>query len=89
MNIAVGDAALQLADLIRRAEAGEEVVLTRDGQAVVRITSVAAPETAEERQARIAAAILKAQAGARAHLRPGPGAARSQDFLYDEDGLPR
>jgi hypothetical protein len=34
------------------------------------------------------AAIEKLQASAAAKVTPGPSAARSQDFLYDEDGLP-
>ncbi len=32
--------------------------------------------------------ISEIQASAQAHALPGPYAARSQDFLYDEDGLP-
>ena len=34
------------------------------------------------------AAIAEIQAAAAVKATPGPCAARSQDFLYDEDGLP-
>ena len=35
-------------------------------------------------------ALIKAiQASARANAKPGPSAARSQDFLYDKHGLPK
>ena len=35
------------------------------------------------------AAIVAAQAAAKNKRTEGPSAARSQDILYDEDGLPR
>lgn len=41
MHIAIADAKAQFADLIRRAEAGEEIKLTRYGRPVARITAVA------------------------------------------------
>ena len=80
MKIAVSEAKAQLLDLVRRAEAGEDVFLTRHGEAVVRL--VAVQPSAEER-----GAALEAARGA-ATQSPGPNAARSQDFLYDESGLP-
>lgn len=42
MQIAIADAKAQFADLIRRAEAGEEIELTRYGRPVARITASAA-----------------------------------------------
>ncbi len=85
MDIAVSAAKAQLTDLVRRAEAGEEVVLTRHGQPVARLVGLQArPASAEERMAM----IIAVQEAARGKLLPGPCAARSQDFLYDEDGLP-
>ena len=63
MRISVTEAKGQLTELVRRAEAGDEVILTRHGHEAVR-TSGAAKATR------------------------GPGAARSQDFLYGDDGLP-
>lgn len=84
MRVSVTDAKGQLTELVRRAEAGEEVILTRHGHAVVRLVPVRA---AADRQAR--RALLEAvRASGPAKATPGPGAARSQDFLYGEDGLP-
>ena len=39
MNIPIEDAEELFEDLIRRAEAGEQVVVTRDGKPVVEITT--------------------------------------------------
>ena len=85
MEVSVSDAKAQITDLVRRAEAGEEVILTRFGKAVVKLVPVAPLTTAEARKA-----VLDAvRASGRAAASPGPEAARSQDFLYDEEGLPR
>lgn len=84
MNVPVSEAKAQLTDLVRRAEAGEEVILTRHGQPAVKLVSVQPMPTPEERFRLIA----EIQASARGKVLPGPCAARSQDFLYDEDGLP-
>lgn len=84
MRVSVTEAKGQLTDLVRRAEAGEEVVLTRHGQPAVRLVAV---RPRPDRPAR--RALLDAvQAAGSAKATPGPPAARSQDFLYDEDGLP-
>ena len=85
MNITVSDAKAQLTDLVRRAERGEEIVLTRHGHAAVRLVPVAAKPTAAEK-----AAVLEAvRKSAAKKAKPGPSAARSQDYLYDENGLPK
>lgn len=42
MQVKVSEAKAQLSDLVRRAEAGEEVILTRHGRPVVRLVPVAA-----------------------------------------------
>ncbi len=85
MQISVSDAKGQLTDLVRRAEAGDEVILTRHGQPAVRLVAIgAAPDRAAKRK--IIDAVV--QAG-RAEASDGSVAARSQDFLYDEDGLPK
>jgi len=81
MQISVTDAKGQLTELVRRAEAGDEVILTRHGQAAVRLVPVKA---APDRTAR--KALLDSVRAAKA--KPGPDAARSQDFLYGDDGLP-
>jgi len=85
MHIPVSRARSQLSALVHRAEAGEEVVLTRFGQPVVRLVPEARKPTLAERSA-IIAEIRAAAAG---RVSPGPSAARSQDFLYDEFGLPK
>ena len=43
MKIAIADAKAQFADLIRRAEAGEEIELTRYGRPVARLIGPAVP----------------------------------------------
>ena len=85
MRVSVTEAKGQLTELVRRAERGEEVVLTRHGQAAARIVpAVAKPTTAEKM------ALMQAiQKRAAKKAKPGPSAARSQDFLYDEHGLPK
>ena len=87
MRVSVTEAKAQLTDLVRRAERGEEVVLTRHGQAAVRLVPVKAKPTREEKAA-VLDRIWKAAAKNK-KARRGPSAARSQDFLYDENGLPK
>jgi prevent-host-death family protein len=89
MEIAVSEAKGRLTDLVRRAEAGEEVVLTRHGRPAVQLTPVSASESADEVRARRRAAIERAILAARERGPDGgPTAARSQDYLYGEDGMP-
>jgi prevent-host-death family protein len=85
MQISVTAAKAQLTELVRRAEAGDEIVLTRHGHATVRLVPVRKRRDPKA----FMAAIERIQASAAAKATPGPCAARSQDFLYDEDGLPR
>ncbi len=84
MRVSVSDAKAQLTDLVRRAEAGDDVILTRHGQAAVRLVPVnAVPDRASRR------ALLEAVwADCGRTLLDGPPAARSQDFLYGDYGLP-
>ena len=84
MRISISEAKERLAELVRRAEEGDEVVLTRHGKATVRLVPVRPKPDAETRRALIAAV----QAAARDKQTGGASAARSQDFLYDDDGLP-
>ena len=85
MRISVSEAKGQLAELVRRAETGDEVVLTRHGKATVRLVPVQPQPNADARSAVIAAV----QAAAENKRTAGASAARSQDFLYDDDGLPQ
>ncbi len=84
MRISVTDAKGQLTDLVRRAEAGDEVILTRHGEAVVRLVPVRSMSDPKARRKLLEA--VRVSGAARAAQ--GPDAARSQDFLYGEDGLP-
>jgi len=87
VNIPVSEAKGQLTELVRRAEAGEDVVLTRHGHPVARIVAAAAkPKLDPEERGKIIEDIMES---ARGKAAPGPDAARSQDFLYDEFGLPK
>ena len=85
MEVSVSDAKAQLTDLVRRAEAGEEIVLTRHGHAAVRLTPAHAVVQRDQRRALLDAVRASALSKARA----GETAARSQEFLYGEDGLPK
>jgi prevent-host-death family protein len=85
LRTSVSQAKGQLTELVKLAEAGEEVVLTRFGRDVVRLVPLKMSTSAGERRA----AMERARAYGRAHATPGPSAERSQDFLYDDrTGLP-
>jgi prevent-host-death family protein len=81
VKVSVSDAKAQLTELVRRARAGDEVILTRHGQAVVRFVPIEEVPTREGKRA-----LLDALRGAA--RKDGPAASRSADFLYDEAGLP-
>ena len=75
MRVSVTEAKGQLTELVRRAEAGEEVILTRHGHAVARLAPVL---TAPSRNARLALleAVRKsaaAKAARRAERSAQPG----------------
>lgn len=84
MRVSVTEAKGQLTELVRRAEAGDEVILTRHGHAAVRLVPVKPLPDSRSRKALLDA--VRTSAAAKATT--GPNAARSQDFLYGEDGLP-
>lgn len=93
MELAIDDAKERLSDLVRRAEAGENVVLTRHGHAVAQLVSVSLGPNAKKRceidvKKERRAIIEEICANAVREAKPGPDAARSQDFLYDDLGLP-
>jgi prevent-host-death family protein len=87
MHISVSDAKAQLTELVRRAEAGEEVVLTRHGHPTVRLAPVGqralSPAQCQKRDT-----FVPALRGSGKN-EFGPDAARATDFLYDDAGLPR
>ena len=84
MKVSVTEAKGQLTELVRRAEAGDEVILTRHGHAAVRLIPIKAVLDRKSRRALLEAARTSGATKAKA----GPSAARSQDFLYGDDGLP-
>ena len=84
MEVTVSEAKGRLSDLVRRAEAGEEIVLTRHGHAAVRLTPVTPKPDAKARRA----LLEEVRSNAPLKATEGASAARSQDFLYDEDGFP-
>jgi prevent-host-death family protein len=85
MQVSVTEAKGQLTELVRRAEAGDDVVLTRHGHPAVRLVPVRAvlPDRKSRR-----ALLEAARASGTSKAQAGPDAARSQDFLYGDDGLP-
>lgn len=84
MRISVTEAKGQLTELVRRAETGEEIILTRHGHPAARLSPIKAAWDPEKRLAQLKSLAIVASAKAS----EGPSAARSQDFLYGEDGLP-
>ena len=85
MQVPVSEAKARLTDLVRRAEEGDDVVLTRHGQPAVRLVPVVKKRLAKNE---FDALVARLQEEASRKLTPGPCAARSADFLYGDDGLP-
>ena len=85
MRVAVTNIKGQLTELIHRAEAGEDIVLTRHGRAVVRLVPVEAAVAPAARKKLLEAV----RASGAVRERPGETAARSQDFLFGPNGLPQ
>lgn len=85
MKVSISEAKAQLAELVRLAEAGDQVILTRHGKSAVQLVPLERKPTSQEKMASMEAI----RAAGRAKASPGPDAARSQDFLYGDDGLPR
>lgn len=85
MQISVSLAKAHLTDLVRRAQAGDDIVLTRRGEPAVRLVPIVTESVRAERRR-----VLDLFRGS---ARDTPGfdgvdAARSADFLYGDDGLP-
>ncbi|WP_377296690.1 type II toxin-antitoxin system Phd/YefM family antitoxin [Rhizobium sp. SGZ-381] len=84
MQISVRDAQENLEQVLDRMERGEDIVLTREGRTVARIVPAQHETSREGRRA----ALGRVRAMAPPKKPGGPGADRSHDDLYDEDGLP-
>src|SRR5260370_17666495 len=85
VRISVTEAKGQLTELVRRAEAGDEVILTRHGHEAVRLVPVTPVSDRKARRALLEAA----RATGPAKATPGPVAASSQDFPHPHHPLPR
>lgn len=84
MDMSITEAKARLTDLVRRAEAGEDIVLTRHGQPAVRLVPVKRRKTPAE----IDAIITQAQDEVAALGLSWPNSASDHSDLYDEFGLP-
>ena len=84
MQISVSDAKARLTELLRRAEAGEDIVLTRHGQPAARLAPIVA---AQNRKARLAQLDALRQ-GDRTRTAIGPRGAPSWDFRFGADNPP-
>ena len=83
MQISVTDAKAQLTEFVRRAEAGDKIVLTRHGRPVARLVPIKA---ARERKSRRDMVEAMRQA-ARSQALPWLSAER-YDLLFGAEGLP-
>lgn len=70
MQISVTDAKGQLTELVRRAEAGDEIILTRHGHAAVRLVPVKAVPDRKSRRALLEAMRASAPPGRRSEHLP-------------------
>ncbi len=84
MKVALTDAKAQLTELVRRAEAGDDIVLTRHGHPVVRLAPIKHRQSLKQRRH----ILNDLRALGAKNAKPGPEAARSQDFLYNYLGHP-
>jgi prevent-host-death family protein len=77
----------QLTDLVRRAEEGERIVLTRHGREVVRLAPIEHFGSGKTREEKLRI-IHEIQESAKGKFPPDFNSARAADFLYGDDGLP-
>ena len=87
----MNEAKAQVDDLVRRAEAGEDIVVTNRGRPVARLTAVRPPVEMPELPPDLAARrerLLELSSMMALEKAHGPDAAHAADFLYDEFGLP-
>ncbi|PLK72759.1 type II toxin-antitoxin system prevent-host-death family antitoxin [Rhizobium sp. TH135] len=92
MRVSMEQAAARVEELVERAERGEPVIITRDGQDAVVLRPVEASErrpTLSQEERRQLFKQLQQRVAEIPDPFPDETAARSQDFLYDENGLPK
>ena len=84
MNLAIYKAKSKLTDLAKRAEQGEEVVLTRHGTQIVKLVPIRPVVNLETKKEILSRLLEESQS----IIWRDTDAAHSQDFLYGEDGMP-
>jgi prevent-host-death family protein len=88
MEISMAEAKARFAELVRIAEDGDEVILTRHGHPTAKIVPMKSKPKRDWDEIR--RRVQEIQERVKAIEKPGlPDAAHSQDFLYDEYGLPK
>lgn len=85
MNVSISDAKGQLTELVRRAEAGEEIIVTRHGRPAARIVPAYGADRPRFRREVIDEITRRAVA----KFPPGEKPSSNHDDLYDEFGLPK
>jgi prevent-host-death family protein len=91
MNISISEAKTQFDDLVRRAEAGEEVIVTSRGRPVAKLSPIGQPPDMANLPPDLAARrerLLALSSKMALEKKPPADAAHSADFMYDEYGLP-
>ncbi len=92
MRVSMEQAAARVEELVERAERGEAVIITRDGLDAVALRPIEASErlpTLSQEERRQLFKELQQRVAQMPDPFPEETAARSQDFLYDENGLPK
>ena len=84
MKVSVSEAKGRLTDLVRRAEAGDDVILTRHGQPAARIVAINIAVPREARRVALDAILAAAR-----QKRTEAGNFSDSAILYGDDGLPR
>lgn len=84
MDVSVSAAKGQLTELVKRAEAGETVLLTRRGQVVARIVPASSRRTVPRFRMEAIDEIVKS---AKEKLKAAPSTSADDD-IYDEFGAP-
>ena len=88
MEVSLAEAKARFAELVRLAEQGDEIIVTRHGHPAARIT--AASSKPERDWDEVMRRVKEIQKRVRAIEHPEMAdAAHSQDWLYDDYGLPR
>lgn len=84
MKIAIIKAKTRLSELVDTALNGEQVLLTKNGKPIAEIKPIRAKKKPIDKLT----ALQKIARQAQAKYTPGPDAANSSNFLYDDQGIP-